>query len=302
MSALARDFLPADLEEETAACGVKGTVAVQARQSLEETKWLLDLAGQSHLIGESWAGRPSQARSFRAVLERLQPFGKLKGLRHVVQDEPDDEFLLGGRFNAGIAALRGYSLVYDILIFERQLPATIRFVDRHPNQIFVLDHTAKPRIREHQVEPWTANIREMARRENVYCKVSGMVTEADWATWSEKGSAAVFRCGATVVWSQAPDGGLGLAGLHAGGELPAWYSTLQELLRPLSTTEQEMISGHVASSVYKLLQSESAQEKTAMKALVFRKPGEAVIEELAEPLRDPARVLLRVRMVGLCGQ
>jgi L-fuconolactonase len=262
MSALARDFLPADLEKETAACGVKGTVAVQARQSLEETKWLLDLAGQSNLIRGVVGWAPIASAEFPAILERLQPFGKLKGLRHVVQDEPDDEFILGAEFNAGIAALRGYSLVYDILIFERQLPATIRFVDRHPNQIFVLDHTAKPRIREHKVEPWTANVREMARRENVYCKVSGMVTEADRATWSEKDLRPYFDA---VLQSFGPKR------LMAGSDWPVctlaasyqrWYSTLQELLRPLSTTEQEMISGRVASSVYKLLQSESAQEKT----------------------------------------
>ncbi len=263
MAALARDFLPADLEEVTAACGIQGTVAVQARQSLEETKWLLDLAEQTHLIRGVVGWAPIASADFPAVLERLRPFGKLKGLRHVVQDEPDDEFLLGVQFNAGIAALRRYSLVYDILIFERQLPAAIRFVDRHPNQIFVLDHIAKPRIREHQVEPWKTNIREMARRENVYCKVSGMITEADWATWSEKDLRPYFDA---VLQAFGP------RRLMAGSDWPVctlaasyqrWYSTLQELLRPLSAQEQGMIFGEVATSVYGLSPSESAGKKGA---------------------------------------
>ena len=263
MAALARDFLPADLEEVTAACGIQGTVAVQARQSLEETKWLLDLAEQTHLIRGVVGWAPIASADFPAVLERLRPFGKLKGLRHVVQDEPDDEFLLGVQFNAGIAALRRYSLVYDILIFERQLPAAIRFVDRHPNQIFVLDHIAKPRIREHQVEPWKTNIREMARRENVYCKVSGMITEADWATWSEKDLRPYFDA---VLQAFGP------RRLMAGSDWPVctlaasyqrWYSTLQELLRPLSAQEQGMIFGEVATSVYGLSPSEGAGIKGA---------------------------------------
>jgi L-fuconolactonase len=263
MAALARDFLPADLEEVTAACGIQGTVAVQARQSLEETKWLLDLAEQTHLIRGVVGWAPIASADFPAVLERLRPFGKLKGLRHVVQDEPDDEFLLGVQFNAGIAALRRYSLVYDILIFERQLPAATRFVDRHPNQIFVLDHIAKPRIREHQVEPWKTNIREMARRENVYCKVSGMITEADWATWSEKDLRPYFDA---VLQAFGP------RRLMAGSDWPVctlaasyqrWYSTLQDLLRPLSAQEQGMIFGEVATSVYGLSPSESAGKKGA---------------------------------------
>jgi L-fuconolactonase len=263
MAALARDFLPAELEEVTGACGIQGTVAVQARQSLEETKWLLDLAEQTHLIRGVVGWAPIASADFPAVLERLRPFGKLKGLRHVVQDEPDDEFLLGVQFNAGIAALRRYSLVYDILIFERQLPAAIRFVDRHPNQIFVLDHIAKPRIREHQVEPWKTNIREMARRENVYCKVSGMITEADWATWSEKDLRPYFD---TVLQAFGPKR------LMAGSDWPVctlaasyqrWYSTLQKLLRPLSAQEQGMIFGEVATSVYGLSPSESAGKKGA---------------------------------------
>jgi L-fuconolactonase len=261
MAALARNYLPADLGKETAACGIQGTIAVQARQTLEETNWLLDLAGQSNLIRGVVGWAPIASPEFPSVLEKMQPFGKLKGLRHVIQDEPDDRFILRPDFNAGIAILCQYSMVYDILIFERQLPAAIAFTDRHPNQIFVLDHIAKPRIRDHQLEPWRSNISEIARRENVYCKVSGMVTEADWSNWSEADLRPYFDI---VLEAFGPKR------LMAGSDWPVctlaasyqrWNSTLQEMLRPLSAPEQEMISGHVASRVYKLSRSESAHEK-----------------------------------------
>ncbi len=263
MTALARDFLPADLEKETADCGIQGTIAVQARQSLEETQWLLDLAARSQLIRGVVGWAPIAGTEFPDVLERLQPFGKLKGLRHVIQDEPDEEFILGADFNAGIARLQNYSLVYDILIFERHLPSAIRFVDRHPNQIFVLDHLAKPRIRERELEPWRKNIREMARRENVYCKVSGMITEADWANWSENDLGPYVD---TVLEA------FGAKRLMAGSDWPVctlagsyqrWNSALWELLRALSMGEQEMILGELASSVYGLSQSERAGKKGA---------------------------------------
>jgi L-fuconolactonase len=262
-AALARDFLPPDLEKETAACGIQGTIAVQARQSLEETKWILDLSGESNLIRGVVGWAPIASPEFPSILERLQPFDKLKGLRHVIQDEPDEEFILGADFNDGIARLQNYSLVYDILIFERHLPAAIRFVDRHPHQIFVLDHIAKPRIRDRKLEPWSANIRELARRENVYCKVSGMITEADWANWSENDLRPYFD---TVLEA------FGANRLMAGSDWPVctlagsyhrWNSALREMLRPLSSDDQEMILGDVASSVYGLRQSKSAQEKSA---------------------------------------
>ncbi len=103
----------------------------------------------------------------------------------MVHDEPDDSYILREDFNRGIAQLKRFGLGYDILIFERHLPQTIEFVDRHPDQIFILDHIAKPRIKDGILEPWKSNISELARRQNVYCKLSGMVTEANWSTWTE---------------------------------------------------------------------------------------------------------------------
>src|SRR5271167_3170134 len=178
MAPIARDFLPQDLQQVITSSGMQGSIAVQARQSLEETRSLLNFAQEFPIIRGVLGWAPIASPEFPQVLERFQHSQKLKGFRHVVQDEPDDAFLLRRDFNAGIALFKRYGLVYDILIFERHLPAAISFVDRHPAQIFVLDHAAKPRIRERQLEPWRSNMRELARRKNVYCKVSGLVTEA----------------------------------------------------------------------------------------------------------------------------
>jgi L-fuconolactonase len=185
MAALRRDFLPADLQPALAAAGIDGAISVQARQSLEETEWLLDMAERhDFLVGVvGWA--PLTDPDIARTVEKLAARGKLVGLRHIVQGEPDDRFLLRDDFNRGIDALEAFDLAYDILIYERQLPAAIEFVDRHPRQRFVLDHIAKPRIRDGAISPWRENLRELARHENVWCKLSGVATEADFKHWTE---------------------------------------------------------------------------------------------------------------------
>ena len=252
MAAIARDFLPQDLQLALSTSGIHGSIAVQARQSLEETQSLLDFAQQSDVIRGVVGWAPIAGPEFPAVLDRFEPFRKLKGVRHVVQDEPDVAFLLRSDFNAGISLLRQYDLVYDILIFERQLPAAISFVDRHPAQVFVLDHIAKPRIRDGALEPWRSYIRELARRENVSCKLSGMVTEADWAHWRPQDLQPYFD---VVLDAFGPNR------LMAGSDWPVcllattyknWFSTLREFISPLSVTEQDLILGGVATHVYSL--------------------------------------------------
>jgi L-fuconolactonase len=250
MNVLARDFLPEDLRRELSVSGIHGSIAVQARQTLEETSWLLRLADDFDFIRGVVGWAPLASPEFPAVIERLQESEKLKGLRHVIQDEPDENFMHRPDFNAGVALLKQFGLVYDILIFVRHLPAAISFVDRHPAQVFVLDHLAKPRIRDRELEPWRTNIRELARRENVYCKVSGMVTEANWKTWSPADLQPYFD-----VVLQA----FGPKRLMAGSDWPVcllattyqtWFSTVEEFIRPLSFAERELILGGVASEVY----------------------------------------------------
>jgi L-fuconolactonase len=252
MEAIACDFLPDGLESELEACGVSGSVVVQARQTLAETDWLLGLAEKSAWIRGVVGWAPMADRNFPEILERLRTSRKLRGLRHIIQAEPDDEFILRQEFGAGIKALSGSGLVYDILIYERHLPAAIRFVDRHPNQVFVLDHLAKPRIKGRVLEPWRTHLLELAKRENLCCKLSGMVTEADWTEWT----ACDLR-----PYVQTALEAFGPARLMFGSDWPVcllastydrWYRTAEDLLCELSESEKKLVLGGVANKIYSL--------------------------------------------------
>jgi L-fuconolactonase len=185
MEAIRRDFLVPDLLEAMQTGGITGVVTVQARQSLVETEWLLDLAARHAFMRGIVGWVPLVDSDVGSLLERYAANPKLKAVRHVLHDEPDDFYMLRDDFNRGIARLKDFGLRYDILIFERHLPQTIEFVDRHPRQTFIVDHIAKPRIREKVLSPWRERMQDLARRENVYCKLSGMVTEADWNNWTK---------------------------------------------------------------------------------------------------------------------
>jgi L-fuconolactonase len=179
-----RDFLSADLDAVLEVSGIDGSVAVQARQMVEETDWLLAIADANPRIKGVVGWVPLCQNGGEPFLERCAAHQKLVGVRHVVHDEPDDGFILRPDFNEGIRNLANYGLCYDILIFWKHLPQTIEFVDRHPNQPFVVDHIAKPRIAAGNFDTeWAAGIRELARRPHVSCKVSGMLTEVRGATW-----------------------------------------------------------------------------------------------------------------------
>jgi L-fuconolactonase len=251
MQALRRDFMPVDLERELELAHVQATVAVQARQTLEETSWLLDLTAHSKFIQGVVGWAPIAAADFSEHLDALRKNPLLKGLRHGVQSEADG-FLDGAEFNRGIAAMRDTGLVYDLLIFARQLTQTTRFVARHPHQIFVLDHIAKPSIASDQFAAWDSEIRALASHENVFCKLSGMVTEADWHRWSAGGLRPYFE---SVLDAFGP------SRLMAGSDWPVvtvacsyqcWWETVESWVAPLSHSERAEIEGGVAARVYQI--------------------------------------------------
>jgi L-fuconolactonase len=184
MSRLQRDFLPEHLISELRANEIDRCIAVQTDQSEEETAFLLNLAGRSDSMIEAvvgWLDLSSPQLPER--LAHFTQFQKLRGLRHIVQSEPDDRFMLRPDFCRGIAKLKDFDLTFDILIYPRQLLSAIELVQKFPDQKFVLDHLAKPLIRTHEIEPWAKQIRILASNRNVYCKLSGLVTEANWANW-----------------------------------------------------------------------------------------------------------------------
>lgn len=252
MATLRRDFLPGHLQAEIAAAGIDGVVSVQARQSVRETEWLLSLADVNPFIKGVVGWLPLAEPGVRDVIAKFAANPKLRAVRHVVQDEPDDRFILGADFNRGVSALREFGLVYDILIFERQLAPSIEFVDRHPQQVFVLDHIAKPRIKDGALEPWRANILKLARRQNVFCKVSGMVTEADWKTWSEEKLRPYFD---TVLEAFGPKRlmfGTDWPVCLAASSYARWVEIVRKFSAQLSADELEWLWGRTAVQAYKL--------------------------------------------------
>ncbi len=183
MAALRRDFLPDDLKSELEQSGFQGCVAVQARQTIEETRWLLELASASPFILGVVGWVNLQSPQVRSQLESVAGNPKLVGVRHVVQGEPDDRFLLRPEFLRGVSILEEFDLAYDILIYAKHLPVAAEFVQRFPRQRFVLDHLAKPPIKSGSLHPWAEGVHNLAAFPNVSCKLSGLVTEADWSQW-----------------------------------------------------------------------------------------------------------------------
>jgi len=186
MSLLKRDFLPHELLPQLAANGVDGCIAVQADQSEEETMFLLELASQHRQIVCVVGWVDMTAANLGQRLEYFSQFKKLRGFRHIAQSEPDDWFLTREDFCRGIGLLNSFNFTYDILIYPKQLPAAIKLVERFPEQRFVLDHMAKPEIRNAEIKSWADDIRTLASHNNTYCKLSGMVTEANWKDWSRE--------------------------------------------------------------------------------------------------------------------
>lgn len=186
MNVIQRDFTPVDLENELRANGIKGCVAVQADQSEQETELLLSYANRYPFIKGVVGWIDLCREDLPERLEELAKQDKIKGWRHIAQAEPKG-FLTSPAFLRGIAELRKYEHTYDILIHRNQLAEAINLVNAYPEQRFILDHIAKPDIKNRQDdEKWENGIRVLSQCPNVYCKVSGMVTEADWYAWSYK--------------------------------------------------------------------------------------------------------------------
>ncbi len=183
MEALKKDYLPEDLHPCVQSADFDGTIAVQARQSLAETDWLLQLAEQHDFIKGVVGWVDLRSPDIHDQLERYAQHPKLKGVRHVVHDEPDDNFMLLPEFQRGIAQLNKFDQTYDLLLFPRHLPVAVKLVEKFPEQPFVVDHIAKPAIKDNIFSPWQEDIHALAHHDNVLCKLSGMVTETRWKQW-----------------------------------------------------------------------------------------------------------------------
>ncbi|HMJ21948.1 MAG TPA: amidohydrolase family protein, partial [Terriglobales bacterium] len=252
MAVLKRDYLPADLNRELRATGMDASIAVQADQSEGETLLLLDLAERYPTIAGvvGWVDLCADD-----LPERLQSFShhdRLCGFRHVLQDEPDDRFMLRKSFVRGIAGLREFDFTYDILIYPRQLPAAIELVAKFPEQAFVIDHLAKPPIKTGETARWAGHIRKIATAPHVFCKLSGLITEAEWGHWREEN----FRPYLDIVFEAfGPDR------LMFGSDWPVCllagaYGQVKQLVenyvQDLTNSEKDNIFGWNAARFYRL--------------------------------------------------
>jgi L-fuconolactonase len=248
MSVLKRDFLPADLRPELQAQKIDATVAVQVDQSEDETEFLLNLAQNHPEIAGVVGWVDLRAGNLRQRLEYFSRFEKLSGFRHIAQSEPDDQFLVREDFLRGISMLEQFDFTYDILIYPQQLPSALALVERFPNQRFVIDHLAKPVIREKQIEPWAGYMQKIARHENVFCKLSGMVTEADWRNWNPRD----FQPYLDVVFES-----FGSDRLMFGSDWPvcllaATYSEVTNLVAGFASSNNDKIFSQNATAFYGL--------------------------------------------------
>lgn len=252
MATIRQSFLPENFKSTIKDTEVTGVVSVQARQIEEETDWLIANAEEHDFIKGVVGWLPLMDPAIEEKLQKYAGNNWLKGIRHVVQGEPDPEFILGDAFNRGVDCLKKFNLVYDILIFEHQLPNTIKFVDKHPNQMFVLDHIAKLRIKENDIENWANNLKELAKRDNVFCKMSGMVTEADYKLWTEEQLKPYFD---VVLEAFGP------SKLMFGSDWPVclfatqynqWLNLVKKVVSGFSQSEQEQIFYKNAIATYHL--------------------------------------------------
>jgi L-fuconolactonase len=252
MKVIRRDFLPADLEKEIQAAGIDGVVSMQARQTLEENRFLLDFARRHEFIRGVVGWAPLIEPNVKGVLEEFARQPKAKAIRHVLQGEPDDRYMLRDDFNRGVALLKDFGLVYDILIFERHLPQTLQFVDRHPDQVFVLDHIAKPRIKANELAPWQSRIVELSHRPNVYCKVSGMVTEADYEAWTPEQLKPYFDTVLSAFGAKRLMFGSDWPVCLAACEYGRWAEVVRGWVSDLPAADRERILGGTAVEAYGL--------------------------------------------------
>ena len=251
MRAIRRDFLPADLHSEFKAVGIDGCVAVQARQTVAETNWLLQLATEHRFIKGvvGWVPLAELGAGVGWLLDELAANPRLRGVRHVLQGEPDDYFARP-EFNAGLRAVAARGLTYDLLVFARQLVPALELIDRHPNLRIVVDHIAKPVVQGSPPAAWRAQMRELAKRPHVMCKFSGVVTEVPGWKWTPE----LLRPYFDVVLEA-----FGPPRLMFGSDWPVctvaasygqWHGFVQECIAPLNPAERAAIMGGTATAFY----------------------------------------------------
>ncbi len=251
MEVIRHDFLPPDLKPLLDANGMQGCIAVQADQSETETNFLLALAEEHDFIKGVVGWVDLCSPNIHSRLEYYSEFPKLKGFRHILQAEPV-EFMLKPEFQRGIAALNNFGFTYDILVYPRHLPVNVDLIRNFDNQSFVIDHIAKPDIKNGLILDWEAEMKQIASFDNVYCKLSGMITEADLNNWKKEDIFPYMDKVFDFFGAERLMFGSDWPVCKLAGEYDAVCGLVEEYLSKLSTREQELVWGKNAEQFYKL--------------------------------------------------
>jgi L-fuconolactonase len=252
MAALKRDFLPNDLAPLLKSVEFDASVAVQARQILAETDWLLALADQYDFICGVVGWVDLRADDVRSQLQRYASHSKFKGVRHIVEDEPDVEFLLLPDFHRGIRVLSEFGLTYDLLLRPAHLPVALKLVQEFPEQPFVVDHIAKPRIKDRAIEPWRSDLEKLAKCKNVSCKLSGMVTETNWQRWKPEDFTPYLNIVLDAFGADRVMIGSDWPVCTLSGEYQPVMDVVTDYLRRLPAETQEKVLGGNCARFYRI--------------------------------------------------
>ncbi|MCP4311590.1 MAG: amidohydrolase family protein [Bacteroidetes bacterium] len=252
MKILKRDYLPSDLQKELEKTEVSGTVVVQARQVIEETRWLLEQADANPFIKGVVGWVDLRSPELVKQLEEFAAHPKLVGVRHVIHDEADDDFMLRPAFVKGIEKLKDFNLTYDLLLFPRHLERAVELVSMFPDQHFALDHISKPDIESGSMQPWKDDIETLAAQSNVWCKISGMVTEANLDSWKYEDFVPYMKVVCEAFGNERIMLGTDWPVCRLGAEYPEVMKIPEKFFSPLSEREKENIYSQNAIDCYQL--------------------------------------------------
>jgi len=247
-----RDFLPEHLQELIAATPIRQTIFVQTQHNLEENRWVLDLAQRHAFIAGvvGWVDLASTACEEQLLEFKAQP--RFVGVRHITQDEPDDDFIVRPDILRGLKVLEKHNVPFDLLFYVKHLrhvPTLARHVPALP---MVIDHLAKPNIKDRRLDDWLPHFRAAAKYPNVFCKLSGMITEADWRNWTAADLKPYVQTALDAFGPERCMFGSDWPVCELAGSYQQVVAALIEALGPISAEEQRQIFGGTASRFYKL--------------------------------------------------
>ncbi|MFT5528268.1 MAG: L-fuconolactonase [Pirellulaceae bacterium] len=252
LEAIRRSFLPADLKTNIDGVGVDKTIFVQTQHNVEENRWVLGLAEENDFIAGvvGWVDLASEACEDQLLEFKDHP--KFVGIRHVTQDEPADDFIIGGDVMRGLKVLEKHSVPFDLLFYVKHLKHAVTLAKALPDLPLVIDHLSKPEIKDRRTDNWIDNLTAAAKYPNIYCKLSGMITEADWKNWNADDLKPYVHAALDAFGPERLMFGSDWPVCELAGSYEQVFNALNEALGPISAAERDLIFGDVACKFYGL--------------------------------------------------